>query len=99
MIRIGRFPVQTPLGAWPGLGTQTHDQIDKNAVINIGYWGYPLENILKLALGQPNSRVFKQKISFVEVQSIGYIFRKAENFEWNLLGVIKISTNISTHLF
>ena len=22
MIRIGRFPVQTPLGAWLGLGTQ-----------------------------------------------------------------------------
>ena len=22
MIRIGRFPVQTPLGAWPGLETQ-----------------------------------------------------------------------------
>ena len=21
--KIGRFPVQTPLGAWPGLGTQT----------------------------------------------------------------------------
>ena len=43
VIRIGRFPVQTPLGAQPGLGTQPHYkaardllvEIVKNAVINM----------------------------------------------------------------
>ena len=24
VLRTGRFPVQTPVGAWPGLGTQPH---------------------------------------------------------------------------
>ena len=44
MIRIGRFPVQTPLGTQPGLGTQPCYkaacdllvEIVKNAVINMG---------------------------------------------------------------
>ena len=44
VIRIGRFPVQTPLGAQSGLGIQpcykaAYDllvEIVKNAVINIG---------------------------------------------------------------
>ena len=43
VIRIGRFPVQTPLGAQPGLGTQPRYkaardllvEIVKNAVINM----------------------------------------------------------------
>ena len=43
-IRIGRFPVQTPLGARPGLGTQPRYEapgdlrvkLVDNAVINIG---------------------------------------------------------------
>ena len=41
-MRIGRLPVQTPLGAWPGLGTQSHYKApgdlrveNENAVINI----------------------------------------------------------------
>ena len=42
--RIGRFPVQTPLGARPGLGTQPHYEapgdlrieLVENTVINIG---------------------------------------------------------------
>ena len=44
MIRIGRFPVQTPLATQPGLGTQPCYkaacdllvEIVKNAVINFG---------------------------------------------------------------
>ena len=42
VVRIGRFPVQTPLGARPGLGTQSHHEAPgdpwvkcKNALINI----------------------------------------------------------------
>ena len=42
-IRIGRFPVQTLLGAWPGLGTQPcykvpgdHRVENVKTVINIG---------------------------------------------------------------
>ena len=54
VIRIGRFPVQTPLGTQPGLGTQPRCEapgyirvkIDKNTVINIGLvrlcpWEWP----------------------------------------------------------
>ena len=45
MIRIGRFPVQTPLGTQPGLGTQPCYkaacdllvEIVKNTVINFGF--------------------------------------------------------------
>ena len=44
LVRIGRFPVQTLLGARPGLGTQPRYEAPgdlrvenvKNAVINIG---------------------------------------------------------------
>ena len=53
MIRIGRFLVQTPLGAWQCLGTQPHEapgdlwvNIDKNTVITISLvrlasWEWP----------------------------------------------------------
>ena len=62
-IRIGRFPVQTPLGARLGLGTQPcyeapgdlWVEIVENAVINIGLVRLSLENGPKLAVGQPNS--------------------------------------------
>ena len=63
MIRIGRFPVQTPLGTQPGLGTQPCYkaacdllvEIVKNAVINFGLVRLPLESGQKLVMGQPNS--------------------------------------------
>ena len=29
-IRIGRFPFQTPLGAWPGFGMQPHFEAPGN---------------------------------------------------------------------
>ena len=62
-IRIGRFPVQTPLGARLGLGTQPRYEapgdlwveIVENAVINIRLVRLSLENGPKLAVGQPNS--------------------------------------------
>ena len=62
-IRIGRFLVQTPLGARPGLGTQPRYEapgdlwveIVENAVIKIRLVRLSLENGPKLAVGQPNS--------------------------------------------
>ena len=34
-IRIGRFPVQTPLGAWLGLGTQLRYKVPGNLWVKI----------------------------------------------------------------
>ena len=52
VIRIGRFLVQTPLGARPGLGTQPRYKIPGNHQVEyvktlwltLGKWGYPLNN-------------------------------------------------------
>ena len=59
--RVGRFPVQSPIGALPGLETQSRYQapdefrveIDQIAVIKS--LRLSLENDPKLAVGQPNS--------------------------------------------
>ena len=69
MIRIGRFLVQTPLGALPGLGIQPHYKVPGHFWVEIvkmewltsGKWGCPLANGPKLAVGQPNR---SKKISF-----------------------------------
>ena len=67
MIRIGRFPVWTPLGAWPGLGTQPCYEAPghlwvkyvKRKWLILGEWCCLLDNGPKLTMGQPSSSLKK----------------------------------------
>ena len=65
---MGRFPVQTPLGARPGLGTQLRyeapgdlrvEYVKRRQRLTAGERGCPLDNGPKLAVGQPNSSLKK----------------------------------------
>ena len=63
VIRIGRFPGRTPLGARPGLGTQPRCKAPsdprveyvKRKWLTSGNWSCLLDNGPKLAVGQRNS--------------------------------------------
>ena len=63
VIRIGRFPVQTPLGVWLGLGTQPIFEAPgdlqletvKTQWLTLVKWGCPLDNSPKMAVGHPYS--------------------------------------------
>ena len=59
--RIGRFSVQSPLGAWPGLGQGPNlvtrlpvtflSKLDEmQRLVKSGEWGCPLDNGSKLAM-------------------------------------------------
>ena len=62
VIRTGRFPIQNPLDARLGLGTQLRYEVPgdlwvehvKTQWLTSGEWGCPLNNGLKLGVGQPN---------------------------------------------
>ena len=68
MIRTGRFPVQTPLGTQPGLGTQPcyeastelQVKIVKRHRLTSSWRGFPPENGTKVGAGAASQKAVKK---------------------------------------
>ena len=76
-------PVSNPIGAWPGLGTQpcykapcdVWVEIVKLQWLTLGWWGCPLVNAPKLAVGQ--AQIAVKKGSCAGFEKLGFLMHES----------------------
>ena len=92
MIRTGRFPVQTPLGTQPGLGTQPcyeastelQVKIVKRHRLTSSWRGFPPENETKVGAGAASQKAVKKLLVIYH-----YCTEQYPNFQLNTLYKVK----------